>query len=249
MDGCPSLLVFGLVSPNPGSDAWVGGVEYVAGDIVDEAKLLEVFRTTLSITLLLQSMDSQVKYTIESMNAETGAVLSACRAVGVVELVYALSTGVVWTGADIVGASEDDLPIPSKGYDAYHHTKGLGEKIVLGHDGVDGLQVVVPRPCGMTGACDKQLIVKLTKVLKDGQQNIQIGDNTSLVDYLYVSNAARAHTLAANRLFSDPDTVAGQVFFVTNGSPLPPWTFNRLIWKELSRGNEASDDGKEQEKM
>ncbi len=34
-----------------------------------------------------------------------------------------------------------------------------------------------------------------------------------------------------------PETVAGQIFFITNGQPIPQWTFNRLIFKELG------DDG------
>ncbi len=84
---------------------------------------------------------------------------------------------------------------------------------------------------------DKQLIWRVAKIYEDGQQNVQIGDNTNLVDYLYVGNAAHAHVLAADCLLEKPETVSGQVFFITNGEPIPQWDFNRLIFKELG------DDG------
>lgn len=81
----------------------------------------------------------------------TRKVVSACRAAGIKKLVYTSSTGVVWTGDDLAGVKEDDVSIPPKGYDAYHHTKALGEQIVRDANGVDGMDVVVLRPCGMTG--------------------------------------------------------------------------------------------------
>jgi sterol-4alpha-carboxylate 3-dehydrogenase (decarboxylating) len=85
---------------------------------------------------------------------------------------------------------------------------------------------------------DKQLIWRLAEVLRNGQQNVQIGDNTNSIDYMYVGNAANAHVLSAERLLDQPDLVSGQVFFITNGEPIYPWTFNRMVWKELG------DDGK-----
>jgi sterol-4alpha-carboxylate 3-dehydrogenase (decarboxylating) len=85
---------------------------------------------------------------------------------------------------------------------------------------------------------DKQFIWRLADILKDGHQNIQIGDNTNVIDYMYVGNAANAHVLAADRLLDQPDLVSGQVFFITNGDPIPAWNFNRMVWNELG------DDGK-----
>ena len=89
-----------------------------------------------------------------------------------------------------------------------------------------------------------------------GRHNIQIGDNASLVDVVYAGNAADAHLLAADLLPSPssaslaPSTgtspssstqkthlIAGQVFFITNGTPVRPYDFARLFMKELG------DDG------
>ena len=59
-----------------------------------------------------------------------------------------------------------------------------------------------------------------------------------MIDYVYAGNAAYAHLLAADRLFEDPEAVAGQRFFITNGEPRCPWDFNRIVWRWLG------DDGK-----
>lgn len=79
---------------------------------------------------------------------------------------------------------------------------------------------------------------RLDAVLKNRQHKIQIGDNKNLVDWAYAGNIADAHLLAADRLptpggVETPHAVAGQVFFVTNGSPLPGWDFSRMVWREL----------------
>ena len=72
-----------------------------------------------------------------------------------------------------------------------------------------------------------------------GRTTIQIGDNTNLVDFAYAGNVADAHILAADRLKSDSaDLVAGEVFFITNGTPLPYWDVPRMIFKEMG------DDGR-----
>ena len=64
--------------------------------------------------------------------------------------VYTSSTGVVWNVRDFNGVSEDQVQLPVRGYDSYHHTKGIAEKLILAEDG-KGLLVVVLRPCGMLG--------------------------------------------------------------------------------------------------
>ena len=84
----------------------------------------------------------------------TNTLLEACRhpsvSSAVAKLVYTSSTGVVWSARDIIGASEDDLPMPAQGYDSYHHSKGIAEKIILAENG-NGLCTVALRPCGMIG--------------------------------------------------------------------------------------------------
>ncbi|KAG7439193.1 NAD(P)-binding protein, partial [Guyanagaster necrorhizus] len=163
----------------------------------------------------------------------THLVVSACRATHTKELVYTSLTGIIWMGADLAGVKEDEVWIPSQSYDAYHHTKALAEQTVLDANGVDGMAVMVLRLCGMTRERNKQLIWCVAKLLEHGQENIQIGDNMNLIDYLYVGNAAHAHILGVDHLLMSPESIAGQVFFITNGQLMPQWPFNRLIFREV----------------
>lgn len=57
----------------------------------------------------------------------------------------------------------------------------------------------------------------LMQVFKNKQTHIQIGDNTNLFDWTYVTNVAKAHLLAADRL-TDPRTGLKEL----KEKPLPP---------------------------
>lgn len=66
------------------------------------------------------------------------------------KFVYTSSTGVVWKVDDFRGVSEEQVSIPSEGYDSYHHTKAIAEKLVLEANNKSMCTTVI-RPCGMVG--------------------------------------------------------------------------------------------------
>lgn len=71
--------------------------------------------------------------------------------------------------------------------------------------------------------------------MQAGRTGTQIGDNTNKFDFTYIPNAAHAHLLAADRLSpAHPQhaRVAGQAFFISNGTPVPFWDFPRALWRE-----------------
>jgi sterol-4alpha-carboxylate 3-dehydrogenase (decarboxylating) len=78
-------------------------------------------------------------------------ILLACQATGVKALVYTSSMGVTYDGKAIDGLTEETAKIPSKGYDAYHHTKAVAEKFLLEANDEEGLKTVALRCCGMIG--------------------------------------------------------------------------------------------------
>lgn len=80
----------------------------------------------------------------------TKQVISACLAAGVQKLVYTSSAGIIINGCDINGADET-YPIPKKGYQAYHHTKAIAERLVLEANGKKGLLTCALRPSGVFG--------------------------------------------------------------------------------------------------
>ncbi|KAK7061208.1 hypothetical protein R3P38DRAFT_2828129 [Favolaschia claudopus] len=259
-DGGYSVTVFDIRQLSESDDGYCSGVRYLQGSIVDSSSIEEAVKTSKPDAVLhtaspVHGLPEKIYYDV---NVEgTRNVISACRAAGVKNLVYTSSTGAVWTGQDFHGVSEDRIGLPVKGYDAYHHTKAVGERLVLSAQ-QDGMNTVILRPCGMTGyrffsrvegqwatqdvrrpsERDKQLIWRMAEVHENKQHTVQIGDNTNLIDYAYAGNVAHAHVLACAKLLTQPNTVSGQSFFITNGEPMPPWDFSRMIWKELG------DDGK-----
>ncbi|KAJ7498534.1 hypothetical protein FB451DRAFT_1015782 [Mycena latifolia] len=236
-DGSYAVTVFDIQEPNSPSQ----NVVYVQGSIVDAVHIANIVKKIKPLVVLhtaspVHGLPPNIYYEVN----ETGTrnVIAACREAGVKKLIYTSSTGVVWTGAEFNGVNEAKASFPNKGYDAYHHTKGLGERLVLSAEGKDGMQTVILRPCGMIGERDRQLMWRLAEVYTKKQHHVQIGDNTNLVDYAYVGNIAHAHVLACAKLISQPELVSGQTFFLTNGEPRPQWDFARLVWRELG------DDGK-----
>ncbi|KAG7439499.1 uncharacterized protein BT62DRAFT_913359, partial [Guyanagaster necrorhizus] len=56
----------------------------------------------------------------------------------------------------------------------------------------------------------------VVKLLEDSQENIQMRENTNLIDYVYMDNAAYVHFLAIDHLLMSAEIIADQLFFITN---------------------------------
>lgn len=238
-----SVSVFDLHSPTPHDTH--PGVKYYTGSITSYDALRACLlaskpKVVFHVASPVHGLPSHV---YSEVNVEgTKTLLRVCRELGVKKLVYTSSTGVVWFGDDIVGKNEEwfekqNIPGERKGYDAYHASKIVGERLVLAENGKEGMRCVVLRPCGMLGERDMQLLYRLATVMRNGQTNVQLGDNANLIDYVYVGNVADAHLLAADKLMleekKEHDDVSGEVFFITNDDPKHPFDFNRLVWTEL----------------
>lgn len=72
----------------------------------------------------------------------------------------------------------------------------------------------------MFGPGDRQNLPGFLGSLDRGQSSTAIGDNFNLFDFTYIENAAHAHILASEKLDTSPE-VAGEAFFITNGTPVP----------------------------
>lgn len=81
---------------------------------------------------------------------------------------------------------------------------------------------------------DRQMIQGLYVTYDTGRTGIQIGKNTKLTDWTYVTNVADAHILAADKLVESANPpVAGEIFFITNDEPWSFWTFSNGIFDRL----------------
>ena len=166
------VSVFSLHAPPKGDQ--VEDVTYYQGDIADEAqvrhvlaqvsyydqvlrcylhlndKLIKTAATTVfHTTSILPGQSAEIYHRVNVIGVRI--LITACHAEKVQKLIYTSSTGVVWKNSNFQGISEEEAKIPTKGYDPYHHTKAIGENLVLNEDGVDGLRTVALRPCLIFG--------------------------------------------------------------------------------------------------
>lgn len=156
----------------------------------------------------------------------TQNVIAACSRHGVRRLVYTSSPSVVFDGRDLEGVDES-VPYPARFEAHYPRTKALAEQQVRAANGPD-LATVSLRPHLIWGPGDNHLLPRLVARAKAGQLR-RIGSRPNLIDTAYVDNAAAAHLLAADRL-SPGSPIAGKVYFISQGEPVPMWEMvNRLL--------------------
>lgn len=124
------------------------------------------------------------------------------------------------------------------------------------------------RPSAIFGEGDVQLLPNTLAVLRDGKTGFQLGANDNLFDYTYVGNVAHAHLLAAGKLLSTfktltpegeggtqeaaapatgsrpaPGKVDGEVFIITNTTPIYFWDFHRAAWNAYYNAAAARPSG------
>lgn len=156
----------------------------------------------------------------------TQNVIAACGRHGVSRLVYTSSPSVVFDGSDMEGVDET-TPYPARFEAHYPRTKALAEQLVRAANG-PRLATVSLRPHLIWGPGDNHLLPRLVARARAGQLG-RIGSHTNLIDTIYVDNAADAHLLAASRL-SPGSPIAGKVYFISQGDPVPLWEMvNRLL--------------------
>ncbi|MFP4396373.1 MAG: NAD-dependent epimerase/dehydratase family protein, partial [Anaerolineales bacterium] len=161
----------------------------------------------------------------------TEHVVAACRANGVPKLIYTSSPSVIFDNTSQVGVDES-YPYPADAdYESpYPHTKALAERAVIAANGPD-LATVSLRPHLIFGPRDTHLLPGLLDAARSGRLP-QVGDGANVVDLTYVTDAARAHLLAADALTPD-SPVAGAIYFISQDDPVVLWPWIRQLLRQL----------------
>ncbi len=203
-----------------------------SGNPALQAMGVEVIRGSLSETDLLNKAMENVDAVIhtaakagvwgpwedyfEANVTGTENVLEACRRNNILHLVFTSSPSVIHDGADIEGADES-LPYPDSFHSPYPATKAQAEKLVMAANCAE-LQTVSLRPHFIWGPGDNHLLPRLLARAKTGKLKLPGPDK--LIDTVFVNNAANAHLLALDRLQTDPQTVGGKTYFISNDEPM-----------------------------
>lgn len=159
-------------------------------------------------------------------------VVSACVSNGVKRLIFTSSPSVIFGGEPHEGVDET-IPYPTKFNAHYPLTKATAERETLDANGRHGLLTCAIRPHLVWGPRDTNLIPRLL-ARSDAGKLVMVGDGQNLVDMVYVENAADAHILAMDRLFTG-SPVAGSAYFITQGEPVNLWDWINRILKRIGR--------------
>lgn len=205
----------------PGLEKW--GVKHFRGDLADSDALEEacsgcdvVFHVAAKAGIWGRYKDFYRVNVVGTRN-----VIQACRSLGISRLVYTSSPSVVFDGRDMEGIDET-APYPQRYKAHYPSTKAEAEQLVLDSNDCQ-LATVALRPHLIWGPGDTHLVPGILARGKAGRLR-KVGHKSRLVDFTFVDDAAEAHVLAAERL-SPGSSVAGKVFFISQGEPVLLWDF------------------------
>ncbi|KAF8513454.1 C-3 sterol dehydrogenase [Gautieria morchelliformis] len=179
-------------------------IQFFTGDITDEVAVKNAIQKTQATTIFhtASPVTGLPQELYQRVNVEgTKTVLAASVALGVTYFIYTSSAGLVFDGQHLIDADER-LPPPEKPMDAYNHTKGVAERMVIEANGKEGMRTVALRPSGIFGPGDRQTVRVIANTVERGQTKFQVGSNNNLVDWTYVGNVVKAHLLAADKLLS-----------------------------------------------
>ena len=124
-------------------------------------------------------------------------------------------------GVNESGAVRPNIPRTLPTHESARRAAVTGRQLELAGD-----RRVAPAPA--LGPHDTQLTKSILARGRSGTL-ARIGSRDPLVDFTYVDNAALAHLLAADKL-APGAPISGKPFFVSQGEPVPLWTFvDRLL--------------------
>jgi len=194
------------------------GARIVQADITDTVSLNAATKGADAIIHTAAKAGLSVNYADFFAPNVTGTqnVLDACRSNGINKLVFTSSPSVTHSDGDIEGGNES-LPYPETYNSPYPQTKALAEKLVMAAN-CPQLHTVSLRPHLIWGPGDNHLLPKLLERAKHGKLKLPGPDK--LIDNTYIDNAAGAHLLALDKLETDPGTVGGKTYFISNDEPL-----------------------------
>ena len=204
--------------------------DVVIGDVLDRQALISACEGIDAVIHLAakkavgESVDNPLKY-YENNVGGTLNLLAAMSLKGVKKIVFS-STAAVYAPSEKLSITEDDLTEPLS---PYGQTKLLSEKLISAVARAEGLSSISLRYFNVVGALRDEfadnskdnLVPKVFAALKAGKNPEIYGsdyptkDGSCIRDYIHISDLAKAHLVALEKVFS---TKVDEVYNVGSGS-------------------------------
>jgi nucleoside-diphosphate-sugar epimerase len=156
----------------------------------------------------------------------TVRLLDQCKKHAVPTFVYSNSPSTRFTGKDIEGATEDELPMPETWLAMYAEAKAFGEKAVVACHSAQ-LKTISVAPHQVYGPHDGLMLPSLLEAAGTGRLRI-FGKGTSIISVTFVDNYCHGLMCGADALQTHPDTVGGKFYIVTDDKHVLFWEWINL---------------------
>ena len=159
-------------------------------------------------------------------------IIDQCRQHAIPQLVYSSSPGTRFTGVDVQGLQEEDLPIPTTFLATYAETKAMGEMEVTKACDVTTLRTISIAPHQIYGPHDSLFLAKFLEVCGNDRLRI-FGTGQYQISICYVDNYCHGLMCGADSIMKrrSNDTTLGKFYIITDGNE------SRNLWQLI---NEAS---------
>ena len=135
---------------------------------------------------------------------------------------FSSSPSTRFTGADVQGLTEDELPFPDSYLALYAETKAMGERAVSKACS-DELMTISVAPHQVYGPYDNLFLPNLLETAGNGRLRI-FGSGRSIISVCYVDNYAHGLLCGADALFAGSPAL-GKFYIVTDGKDVKFWDF------------------------
>ncbi|XP_066282597.1 3 beta-hydroxysteroid dehydrogenase/Delta 5--_4-isomerase-like [Branchiostoma lanceolatum] len=215
-------------------------ITVMQGDVRDEARMLEVCTgadVIIHTAALLDFMGKFPDQVVWDINVKgTEVMLRSCLAADVPFFINVSSVEAFGPNrrGDPVPDGDEETPYDSSTHSFFYATtKAEAEDRVLRHDGrrtAGGrtLRTCSLRPMGMYGEGLMNLFVDIERAIANKQSSYAIAnDKTQRCTFVYLDNFLHALRLTLDRLVAAPDIVGGQVYFISDDTPVNNYVDHR----------------------
>jgi nucleoside-diphosphate-sugar epimerase len=200
------------------------------GDLCSDSAVEAVFTkapkidVVYHIAALVGPFHDRKKYMEVNYNG-TLRIIDNCKKYKVPKLVYSSSPSTRFTGGNVEGLREDQMPIPDTFLALYAETKAAGEKVV--HKACcDELLTVSVAPHQVYGPYDSLFLPKLLETAGTGRLRI-FGKGENKISICYVDNYCHGLMCGADALYKGSPALA-TYYVVHDGPP-------QYFWKILNK--------------
>ncbi|EED93373.1 predicted protein [Thalassiosira pseudonana CCMP1335] len=233
--GAKKVISFDVVPPP--KDAWKHpNIEWRVGDISDKAAVDELLSTP-DIGCVWHNAAAVGPYHPKDLyfrvNYEgTLNVIDSAKKHGVSKIVFSSSPSTRFTGEDVDGLTEDEMPkLPLDKYmQTYAETKALGEMAITKACTNEFMTVAVA-PHQVYGPRDNLFLPNLLEAAMNGKLRI-FGEGHNRICFTHVDNYCHGLIIAEKALYPNSPAL-GKFYIVTDGTTHPLGNQYLIFWKEL----------------